>query len=128
MGTSRKRVVPGRSRPEWDSLKGELIDARAWPTRAGAGRAVVEYIGWYEACGARKRQCLSARLASPYRGRKGSGSGRASEGRQWTARTAREKGSRMAQIVLDQAGGRLHFFDPSSGADIGRALTRSGGA
>jgi transposase InsO family protein len=29
------------------SLKGELIDTRAWPTRAGARRAVVEYIGWY---------------------------------------------------------------------------------
>jgi hypothetical protein len=35
----------------------------------------------------------------------------------------------MAQIVLDQAErGRLHFFDPSGGVDIGRALTRSGGA
>src|SRR5690242_11275222 len=29
------------------SLKGELTDLRAWPTRAGACRAVVEYIGWY---------------------------------------------------------------------------------
>jgi putative transposase len=29
------------------SLKGELIDAQAWPTRAGACRAVVEYIAWY---------------------------------------------------------------------------------
>jgi len=29
------------------SLKGELIDTRAWPTRAGACRAVVEYIAWY---------------------------------------------------------------------------------
>jgi transposase InsO family protein len=29
------------------SLKGELIDTRAWPTRAAACRAVVEYIGWY---------------------------------------------------------------------------------
>jgi putative transposase len=29
------------------SIKGELIDTRAWPTRAGACRAVVEYIGWY---------------------------------------------------------------------------------
>jgi transposase InsO family protein len=29
------------------SLKGELIDDRAWPTRAGARRAVVDYIGWY---------------------------------------------------------------------------------
>jgi transposase InsO family protein len=29
------------------SLKGELIDTRAWPTRAGACQAVVEYIAWY---------------------------------------------------------------------------------
>ena len=29
------------------SIKGELIDTRAWPTRAAACRAVVEYIGWY---------------------------------------------------------------------------------
>jgi transposase InsO family protein len=46
----------GRTGQCWDnalaesffsSLKGELIDARAWPTRAGARRAVVDYIGWY---------------------------------------------------------------------------------
>jgi transposase InsO family protein len=46
----------GRTGQCWDnalaesffsSLKGELIDARAWTTRAGARRAVVEYIGWY---------------------------------------------------------------------------------
>jgi transposase InsO family protein len=46
----------GRTGQCWDnalaesffsSLKGELIDARAWPTRAGARRAVVEYIAWY---------------------------------------------------------------------------------
>ena len=29
------------------SLKGELIDTRAWPTRAAVCRAVVEYIAWY---------------------------------------------------------------------------------
>ena len=29
------------------SLKGELIDAQAWPTRTGACRAIVEYIAWY---------------------------------------------------------------------------------
>jgi hypothetical protein len=35
----------------------------------------------------------------------------------------------MAQIVLDQAErGRLHFFDPSRGADVGCALSRSEGA
>jgi transposase InsO family protein len=29
------------------SLKGELIDTRAWPSRTAAVRAVVEYIAWY---------------------------------------------------------------------------------
>jgi putative transposase len=46
----------GRTGQCWDnalaesfffSLKGELIRTRAWPTRAGARRAVVEYIAWY---------------------------------------------------------------------------------
>jgi transposase InsO family protein len=46
----------GRTGQCWDnalaesffsSLKGELIDTRSWPTRAGARRAVVEYIAWY---------------------------------------------------------------------------------
>ena len=29
------------------SLKGELTDNQAWPTRAAVRRSVVEYIGWY---------------------------------------------------------------------------------
>jgi len=46
----------GRTGQCWDnalaesffgSLKGELIDLQAWPTRASARRAVTEYIGWY---------------------------------------------------------------------------------
>jgi transposase InsO family protein len=46
----------GRTGQCWDnalaesffgSLKGELIDLQAWPTRSGARRAVTEYIGWY---------------------------------------------------------------------------------
>jgi transposase InsO family protein len=46
----------GRTGQCWDnalsesffaSLKGELIDTRPWPTKAGATKAVVEYIGWY---------------------------------------------------------------------------------
>jgi transposase InsO family protein len=46
----------GRTGQCWDnalaesffsSLKGELIDTRAWPARTGAKQAVVEYIGWY---------------------------------------------------------------------------------
>ena len=48
----------GRTGQCWDnalaesffsSLKGELIDTRAWPTRAGARRAIVEYIAGYNA-------------------------------------------------------------------------------
>ncbi len=46
----------GRTGQCWDnalaesffgSIKGELIDLQAWPTRTGARRAVTEYIGWY---------------------------------------------------------------------------------
>ena len=46
----------GRTGQCWDnalaesffaSLKGELIDLQAWPARAAARRAIVEYIGWY---------------------------------------------------------------------------------
>jgi transposase InsO family protein len=46
----------GRTGQCWDnalaesffgSIKGELLDLQAWPTRAGARRAVVEYISWY---------------------------------------------------------------------------------
>jgi transposase InsO family protein len=46
----------GRTGQCWDnalaesffgSIKGELLDLQPWPTRAGARRAVTEYIGWY---------------------------------------------------------------------------------
>jgi putative transposase len=46
----------GRTGQCWDNalaesffatLKGELIDTQAWPTRAMARRAIVEYIAWY---------------------------------------------------------------------------------
>jgi transposase InsO family protein len=46
----------GRTGQCWDnalaesffaSIKGELIDIQPWPTKAGARRAIVEYIGWY---------------------------------------------------------------------------------
>ena len=52
----RRACESGRKGQCWDnavaesffaSLKGELIDTQAWPTRAGACRAVVEYIAWY---------------------------------------------------------------------------------
>ena len=55
-GENQVTLSVGRTGQCWDnalaesffsSLKGELIDTRAWPTRAGAKRAVVEYIGWY---------------------------------------------------------------------------------
>jgi putative transposase len=46
----------GRTGQCWDnalaesffgSIKGELLDLQAWPTRAGVRRAVTQYIGWY---------------------------------------------------------------------------------
>jgi putative transposase len=46
----------GRTGQCWDnalsesffaSIKGELLDLQAWPTKAAAGRAIVEYIAWY---------------------------------------------------------------------------------
>ena len=55
-GDCQVSLSVGRKGQCWDnavaesffaSLKGELTDTRAWPTRAGACRAVVEYIAWY---------------------------------------------------------------------------------
>ena len=55
-GDCQVTLPVGRNRQCWDnamtelffaSLKGELIDIRAWPTRAAACRAIVEYIAWY---------------------------------------------------------------------------------
>ena len=63
----------GRTGQCWDnalaesffsSLKGELTDTRAWPTRAGARRAVVEYIAWYN--GTRLRSSLGYRSPADY--------------------------------------------------------------
>lgn len=63
----------GRTGQCWDnalaesffsSLKGELIDTRAWPARAGARRAVVEYIGWYN--GTRLHSSLGYRSPADY--------------------------------------------------------------
>ena len=48
----------------FSSLKGELIDTRAWPTRAGARRAVVEYIAWYN--GTRLHSTLGYRSPADY--------------------------------------------------------------
>jgi hypothetical protein len=43
---------PRRRRSLTADFKAEIVelcqrDTRSWPTRAGAKRAVVEYIGWY---------------------------------------------------------------------------------
>jgi len=55
-GDCQVSLSVGRKGQCWDnalaesffaSLKGELIDTQAWPTRAAASRAVVEYIAWY---------------------------------------------------------------------------------
>jgi putative transposase len=56
----------GRTGQCWDnalsesffaSVKGELLDLRAWPTKAAARRAIVEYIAWYN--GTRLHSTLS---------------------------------------------------------------------
>jgi len=50
------RLSHGRTGQCWDnalaesffaSIKGELLHLQAWPTKAAARRAIVEYIGWY---------------------------------------------------------------------------------
>jgi putative transposase len=55
-GDCKVRLSTGRKGQCWDnalaesffgSIKGELLDLQAWPTRAGVRRAVTEYIGWY---------------------------------------------------------------------------------
>ena len=55
-GDCQVTLSVGRKGQCWDnavaesffaSLKGELTDTRPWPTRAGACRAIVEYIAWY---------------------------------------------------------------------------------
>ena len=55
-GDCQVTLSVGRKGQCWDnalaesffsSLKGELTDNQAWPTRAGARRAIVEYTGWY---------------------------------------------------------------------------------
>jgi transposase InsO family protein len=63
----------GRTGQCWDnvlaesffsSLKGELIDTRAWPTLAGTRRAVVEYIAWYN--GTRLHSALGCQSPAGY--------------------------------------------------------------
>jgi transposase InsO family protein len=63
----------GRTGQCWDNalaesffstLKGELIDTSAWPTRTGARRAVVEYIAWYN--GTRLHSALGYQSPADY--------------------------------------------------------------
>jgi transposase InsO family protein len=55
-GECQVTLSTGRKGQCWDnalaesffgSIKGELLDLQSWPTRAGARRAITEYIGWY---------------------------------------------------------------------------------
>jgi putative transposase len=63
----------GRTGQCWDnalaesffaSIKGELLDLQAWPTRAVARRAIVEYIAWYN--GTRLHSTLGHRSPAEY--------------------------------------------------------------
>ncbi len=72
-GDCQVELSVGRTGQCWDnalaesffsSLKGELIDTRAWPTRAGARRSVVEYIAWYN--GTRLHSSLGYRSPADY--------------------------------------------------------------
>jgi transposase InsO family protein len=55
-GECQVQLSTGRKGQCWDNavaesffgtIKAELLDPQSWPTRAGARRAIVEYIGWY---------------------------------------------------------------------------------
>ena len=63
----------GRTGQCWDNalaesffgtLKSELIDLQAWPTHAGARRAITEYIGWYN--GTRLHSSLGYQTPAEY--------------------------------------------------------------
>jgi transposase InsO family protein len=56
-GTRPGRIV-------FASIKSELIDHQAWPTRAAARRAMVEYIAWYN--GTRLHSTLGYRSPAEY--------------------------------------------------------------
>jgi putative transposase len=63
----------GRTGQCWDnalaesffaSIKGELLDHQAWPAKAAARRAIVEYIAWYN--GTRLHSTLGYRSPAEY--------------------------------------------------------------
>jgi transposase InsO family protein len=67
------RLSTGRTGQCWDnalaesffaSLKGECLDLQPWPTRAGARRATVDYIAWYN--GTRLHSALSYQTPDEY--------------------------------------------------------------
>ena len=67
------RLSHGRTGQCWDnalaesffaSIKGELLDLQAWPAKAAARRAIVEYIGWYN--GTRLHSSLGYRSPAEY--------------------------------------------------------------
>ena len=67
------RLSTGRTGQCWDnalaesffaSLKGECLELQPWPTRAGAGRATVDYIAWYN--GTRLHSALGYQTPDEY--------------------------------------------------------------
>ena len=72
-GDLKVRLSTGRTGQCWDnalaesffaSLKGECLDLQPWPTRAGARRATVEYIAWYN--GTRLHSALGYQTPDEY--------------------------------------------------------------
>jgi putative transposase len=72
-GDLEVRLSTGRTGQCWDnalaesffaSLKGECLDLQPWPTRAGARRATVEYIAWYN--GTRLHSALGYQTPDEY--------------------------------------------------------------
>jgi transposase InsO family protein len=72
-GDLEVRLSTGRTGQCWDnalaesffaSLKGECLDLQPWPTRAGARRATVDYIAWYN--GTRLHSALGYQTPDEY--------------------------------------------------------------
>lgn len=70
---SSVRLSVGRTGQCWDNalaesffatIKGELLNTTAWPTRAAASRAIVDYIGWYN--GTRLHSALGYQSPADY--------------------------------------------------------------